>query len=333
MHVKRLTVFVLLACFIGVFPGASGSSAEERKKIELESALFGGILYHFCFAFSQVVNEHSTMVKLNPIATTGTLAGIQKVYEDPKGRITGGTPPGLYAARNARPPFTKPYPDMRGIGNFARVALAFITLNPDIKEVSDFEGLKVGLGPRPSTAGWPLREIIENGYGLKDKLKIFHMQWSGLKSALLDGTIDVITVGCSSRKGGKWVPVPVYQEIIASGKKVYFIGCSEEAIKKGGEAANVVLSAVTLKKDSVGPDQPQKDVTYFFCDLGLLVHKDLDFAIAYELTTILNDRWQEMGEHTGVAKGLYKELVSDLSLPNNLMHTGAMKYYTEKGLR
>lgn len=330
---KNLMVCLLILSFVWGLACAPGAMAAEKKKIEIEAGAFGGILYQMSFAFSEIVNRHSDILHLSPVESSGTGAGIMKTYADPQNRITSGTPITIIAARNGEKPFDKPYPDMRAIGNFARNIHLMLTFDPSIKSIADLEGKKVGLGPQPTVLGRSMRDIIEIGYGLKGKVKIFYMKWSQLKDSLMDGTIDAMVLGLSMAPGKKFVPVPVYQEIIASGKKPYLIGFTKEALEKAGKGANSNFPPQQVGKDSVAPGQPAEPLLSFTDDLGAWAHKDFDPAYAYELSRMLNEHWKEMRTITGIAKTTFKDILFDFVVPDDMVHPGTLKYLREKGLR
>ncbi|MFH1490262.1 MAG: TAXI family TRAP transporter solute-binding subunit [Pseudomonadota bacterium] len=333
MFRNKLMTCLLTFCFVWGFAGAPGASAAEKKKVEMQSSAFGGTLYQLAFAFSEIVKKHSDILEINPVESAGTGAGIMKVYGDPKGRVTAGTPITIIAAKNGDKPFDKPYPDMRAIGNFVRNAQVLITLRGDIKKVTDLAGRKVGLGPQPTVLGRSMRDVIEIGYGLKGKVKIFYMRWPQLKDSLVDGSIDAMVLGISMGPGGKWFPVPVYQEITASGKIPTYLGYTKEALEKAEKGANSSFPPVMVKKDGVAKGQPQEDIISFSDDLGVWVHKDFDPALAYEMARVLNEHWEEMRGITGMARATFKEIINDLAVSDDMIHPGALKYMKEKGLR
>ena len=312
--------------------GASGALAEKRK-IEIQSSMFGGLLYQLCFAYTEIVKKHSQIVQLNPVESAGTGAGIMKVYGDPKNRITAGTPVTCIAAKNGVKPFNKPYPDMRIMGNFVRNVQVLITLDPKIREMADLKGKKIALGPQPTVLGFSMKNLIQIGYGLKGKVKIFHMKWPQMKDSLLDGSVDVMVLGISMRPQGKWVTVPVYKEIVASGKKPYYISYHKDRLEKTGKATNSNYPPKVLPKDGVAAGVPRKDILSFTDDLGLWAHRDLDPAISYELTRVLHGHYKEMASITGAAKATFEDIIFDLIVPDDMVHPGTMQYLKEKGLR
>jgi hypothetical protein len=66
---------MIMLCFVVGFLGVSDALAEKRK-IEIQSSMFGGLLYQLCFAYTEIVKKHSTIVALNPVESAGTGAGI-----------------------------------------------------------------------------------------------------------------------------------------------------------------------------------------------------------------------------------------------------------------
>ena len=78
MKKKKLMACMMMLCFVVGLVGASGALA-EKKKIEMQSSIFGGLLYQLSFAFSEIVKKHSQIVLVNPVESAGTGAGIMKV--------------------------------------------------------------------------------------------------------------------------------------------------------------------------------------------------------------------------------------------------------------
>ena len=332
---KKIMVWVLLLTVVLCFAGIpDAKAAEGKRKIQVMSSIFGGLLYQYIFAFSKMVEKYSDNMELVLVESAGTGAGIMKVYSDPVNIMTGGTVVAVSYANLGQRPFDKPYPDMRIIGNYARNIQTLITLNPEIKTVNDLVGKRLGLGPQPTVLGKTVRSIIHHGYdGIDKKMKIFFMKWPQLKDGLLDGGLDAMVLGVSMRAGGAWVPVPVYQEIVMARKNVYFIPLSEEAVKKASAADKVLYPSRVIRADGIAKGQPQKDTATFSDDLGLYAHKDFDPELVYELTKILYEHCGEMREVTAVAKATSVEVAADIVFPDSMIHPGALKYYKEKGLR
>ena len=159
------------------------------------------------------------------------------------------------------------------------------------------------------------------------------MTWPRLKDALLDGSVDAICLGITMRPSGRWVPVPVYQEIATARKNIYFIPQSPESIKKVSERDGVPHSPSIVPKDIIGPGQPAQDVPAFSENLSLFAHKDLPAEYTYEMAKILYEHCEEMAETTAAAKGTYKEMIPKVAMPDDMIHPGALKFYREKKLR
>ena len=169
------------------------------------------------------------------------------------------------------------------------------------------------MGPQPTVLGRSMRDLIEIGYGLKGKVKkIFHMKWPQMKDSLLDGSVDAMVLGISMRPGGKWVTVPVYKEIVAAGKKPYYISYNKEIMDKTGKATNSYFPPQVLPKDGVASGVPRKDILSFTDDLGVWAHREFDPALAYELTRVLHGYYKEMANITGAAKATFEDIIFDL---------------------
>ena len=178
-----------------------------------------------------------------------------------------------------------------------------------------------------------MESMIRHGYGISKKMKIYYMKWPQLKDAILDGSIHAMVLGVTIRPSGPWAPVPVYKEIASARKNVFFLPIPEEAVKKAAAADKISYPAAILPKDAIAPGQPDKDIPCWSENLALFAHKDLDPAIAYQLAEILYTHCVEMAKTTAIAKGTWPGVVADISLSDDMIHPGALKFYKEKGLR
>ncbi len=334
MHLRKSGLLVFVGALVWMsFLSQSVLAAEGKKKLEIQSGIFGGVLYQVSYAFSVIGNKYAQDLEFSTVETTGSAAGIIKAYEQPEGRIVAATYVPILGAREGQPPFDKPYPDMRVIGNFTKNIQTFITLDDSIKSIEDLKGKRLGLGPKPTVIGKNMESMIRHGYGISKKMKIYYMKWPQLKDAILDGSIHAMVLGVTIRPSGPWAPVPVYKEIASARKNVSFLPIPEEAVKKAAAADKISYPAAILPKDAIAPGQPDKDIPCWSENLALFAHKDLDPAIAYQLAEILYTHCGEMAKTTAIAKGTWPGVVADISLSDDMIHPGALKFYKEKGLR
>ncbi len=108
---------------------------------------------------------------------------------------------------------------------------------------------------------------------------------------------------------------------------------AKEALQKAEKGANSSFPQVQVKKDGVGPAQPQEDILSFSDDLGVWAHKDFDPALTYEMARILHDYWEEMRGITGMARATFQDILFDLVVSDDMIHPGALKFLKEKGIR
>ena len=121
MHLRKSGLLVFVGALVWMsFLSQSVLAAEGKKKLEIQSGIFGGVLYQVSYAFSVIGNKYAQGIEFSTVETTGSAAGIIKAYEQPEERIVAATYVPILGAREGQPPFDKPYPDMRVIGNFTK---------------------------------------------------------------------------------------------------------------------------------------------------------------------------------------------------------------------
>jgi TRAP transporter TAXI family solute receptor len=328
-----ITAFLSLSFVWCLILAPNGALAQGKKIIEMESGAFGGYAYQMAYAFGALVNKYCERVAIYNVETPGTSGGVVKVFQDPKNRITNGSSICLYEMLHGMPPFKEAYPEIRIIICYGHMSNPFVTFNPNIRSPEDLVGKRLAIGPAPIALGHNTQNMLEYGHGLKGKVRFINMRWPQMKDALLDGTVDAMLLGVGKRPSPPWSPVAVYQEIQASGRKVYFFGPSKEAVQKTGERDKIPYTSGILPKDALGPGQPAQDTPTWEEANTVVCHKDFDPEITYQMAKISYEHCKDMEKLTAAAKGVWPALIPDIPFPNELIHEGALRFYKEKGLR
>ena len=322
---RKLAILLLALVF--------GPLAANAQQVEIQAGVFGGTLYQLSYAFSELMKGYAPDIKTTTVETPGSAAGIIKMSANPEARIAAATYVTVLEAVKGRPPFKTPYADIRILGNFTRNIQTLVTLDAEIQSLDDLSGKRLGLGPKPTVIGKNHWSIIEKGCKDPGSIKTFYMKWGGLKDALMDGSIDAMVMGVSTRKSGTWAAVPIFKEIVAARGNPHFIPIPESAIQKAAAADDIAYPPMMIPKDAIGPGLPSSDTMAWSEKLALFANNQFSEDAAYAIVKVLYEHGQEMVKQTPVARGVWPELVVDINLPDDMIHPGALKYYKEKGLR
>ncbi len=320
-------IIILLLALVIIVPTV------HAKEVEIQAGVFGGTLYQLSYAFSELMKSYAPNMKATTVETPGSAAGIIKMSAKPDTRIAAATYVTVLEAVKGRPPFKKAFTDLKVLGNFTKNIQTLITLDANIRELNDLTGKRLGLGPKPTVIGKNHWSIIEKGCKDPGSIKTFYMKWGGLKDALMDGSIDAMVMGVSTRKSGNWASVPIFKEIVASRGNPHFIPIPEHAIKAAATADDIDYPPMMLPKDAIGPGLPSADTMAWSEKLALFANSQFSEDAAYTIVKVLYEHGTEMVKQTPVARGVWPELVADIHVPEDMIHPGALKYYKEKGLR
>jgi TRAP transporter TAXI family solute receptor len=228
------------------------------------------------------------------------------------------------------PYFEKKYPDLKLI-YFSDTQLYFYsTLRKDIKTPKDMIGKRVAVGPgNHEDMG---RLILGTMWGVWDKIKITRMLYGEATRALADGTIDVIYDFISNAGPGKFTPSPAMQEMMLT-KDLYHLEITEEDLKKGRQQTGWPLARDVIPAGSLGRKQPDP-ISGLVLDSVYLAYTEMDENIVYEVAKTVVENWDKFGSYHALGKALTPETVSRFTIKSeNEVHTGALKYYKEKGMK
>src|SRR5699024_401482 len=244
---KKMSAAMLLAGSAAAL-ASSGAHAHERVSIDLLTTGFGTGSYVMGTALEEVSKKNHEWLRINATETPGFIFNLRTISEKPETRENTiiGTGAGVVGlATTGHQPFKKKYDDTPLlIANYYIGAYWLATINPDIKTVDDLEGKKIALG-RAAQINWAVQTaaVVEEGYGLADKVDIQYVGTEDAIAALLDGNVDAAIVG------GYYDPLnenitlsPQTTEFMASGRNITFLSMGEEQIEKTVESGVNMLS-------------------------------------------------------------------------------------------
>ncbi len=328
------TVIMILALSQFIFASTVSGQAHEPVKIRLLAGPFGSGGYLIHSAVADIAKKHHPWLKLDHAESPGFIFNLKKLHEDPqlkKSLIIGAGGVVSWMASIGMKPFDKKYPPVKFLGNYSLVSVWLATLDPNIKSPKDLIGKKIAIGRTPQI-NWAQEPkwVIHHGWGIGDKVKI---QYVGLKpaaAALLDGLVDAAVVGGYFDPIHKenFVVSPQTIELLASGRKIYYIPWGKEAVEKtiaaGMPIIPIMLPAKTVKY--------QKEPLPIFTDnCGWHVAPEFPEEIAYEFTKLVINNVSKFAEYASVGKIISKKALVFGWTPETI-HPGALRAYKEAGI-
>ncbi len=300
--------------------------------VEIQAGIFGGTLYQMSYALTEVLKAHAPEITASAVETNGTGMGITKASQAPDRRIVAGTLVPVMEARAGVPPYKKAFPGLKLIGNLSENIQTLITFDPNIKTIEDLKGKRIGLGPKPTVLGHNHASIVSAACSDPKALSFEYMNWGSMRDAMLDGSIDAMILGVSTRQTPPWVPVAVYGELIASRGTPHYINIPAEAVKKASQADKITYDSKDVPAGAIADNVPPKAISSWRDLLGLFAFDELDEQTAYTIAKVLYEHCGEMATYSAAAKGVWPELIVP-TVPDDMIHPGALRFYKEKGLR
>lgn len=188
-----------------------------------------------------------------------------------------------------------------------------------IKSVADLRGKRVSVGDAGSGVEFNVKQIFE-GYGMTFvDIKKNNLSFKESAEGIQNGTLDAcfITAG---------VPNAALQELAFTAGLVLIPVNGVEAdniMKKYGYYTKTTIPGGTYK----GTDT---DTEALAIKATLAVNKKLDENTVYEMTKAIFENLDELGSSHAKGKEIsIEKAVTGVSVP---FHSGAVKYYKEKGL-
>lgn len=315
--------------------GISSAIARDPVNVSLITAPFGTGSYVLGAALEDISKKQHPWLRIASSESPGFIFNIKKLDKEPalrKTMIVGSGAGVAGLAASGEKPFDKKYtPPLQLIANYNLGAYWLVTLNPNIKSVSDLAGKKVALG-RAAQINWAVQpvSILEHGYGLgKDKINVQYVGTKEAVDALLDGNVDAAVVGgYFDPLSKKMVLSPQTTELLASGRKITHLPWGDAAVNKakatGMKMANITVPANTI----AGVDQPLEVAAD---TISWMVSPELPNEIAYETTKLIINNLNLFGDVHALGKLMSKEGMI-YGWETGDIHPGALRAYREAGI-
>ena len=334
MKLKPLGIGAAATAFaFAAYAPAAAAAEHAPVTVNLITAPFGTGSYVMGSALEQISKKHPWLHIVSS-ESPGFVFNIKKLASEPelqKTTIMGSGPAVAALAERGEKPFDKKYPGVKLIANYNLGAVWLATLNPDIKSVNDLRGKKIALGRAPQI-NWAVepKGVIEYGYGIPaDKINIQYVGTKEAVAALLDGTVNAAVVGgYLDPEKNKIELSPQTLEFVASGRKIYNLGWTADAVKKTA-AKGIPIAPFTLPAKSFeGLDAP---LPVFVDNIAWVASANFPDDLAYEIAKMIINNLDKFSEYTALGKLMSRSALT-FGWPQSEIHPGALRAYKEAGI-
>lgn len=234
----------------------------------------------------------------------------------------------LYDAKNGVGLFQgqKPFEDFRALEYMADQAVCVATLaKSSVHSFKDLAGKKVNIGPAGS-GGVPIAKAIFQALGIADKVKVVNISFEAGAQGLKDGQLDVMMM-----PGGPYVS-PAISEISRSVAIRLVEPTPEEAAKI--ESAITYLHLGVIPPNKAPGENADRERKAFFWSMYWVALPRVPETVVYDMLKVTQDPQNK--EVLGKVLNYWLSAGPDFSglvkmgIP---LHPGAVKYWTEKGVK
>jgi TRAP transporter TAXI family solute receptor len=346
-----MVIFWLLTAFAitSTFPltaTAAEQPAHDMVRVPVLTLPMGAGVYEWWASFERIFEANHPWLRISAQETPGFIYNLKEMASNKaRWRTTlFGTEYGIeVAAEKAIEPFfeksidVKPFKYLFPLGGCGVSAWIWVTLDPKIKTMMDFQGKRIGLGLRGQIA-WGLRpaEALD-AMGIKAKLE--YLGPLPAIEALLDGRVDVAQVSTYSEIKTPDANIPArpqatLQQLLASRRKFYYVGYDDSWIERMRAQKGYTLASNTQIAAGTLPNQDKKLTAIEVYPDGWAAHETFPDDVAYEFTKFMIEhgkmltKYSKVGEYFFIPKGFLQRW----GYTEQNVHPGAIRAYKEAGL-
>jgi TRAP transporter TAXI family solute receptor len=336
--IKTLFGMTCALLMMSVMPFAS---AQERITIPMLVCPFGcGPITGDTVLMNQMIQAGSPVTVL-PQETPGYLYNIRAMAQDKnrwKTTVFAAEDTAVQMAAHGGEPAIKEYFPQKIVTDFKLlygeawwgIGKFYLTFDPDIKTIADMKGKRIGLGLRSQSDWGFYPDLLLKDAGIDESNSdIRHLTPGAMVQQLLDGNVDVVVAALGAEPHMKeWlVPGPMRQ-VEAAGKKMYYIGVTEEQVRKFNDKWGTTFLYQEVPADTM-PRQT-KPVGVAFNRGYKMAKAEFPDDVAYKLVMSVAKLGPQMRELHALWKIWSPELMMHgLSEENG--HPGAKRAYVELG--
>jgi TRAP transporter TAXI family solute receptor len=320
---KKVTETIVISLILFIFYLASQGvilpsriAHAEVKQLSMGTATVGGLFHNIGMPIAQCINKVLPDVNITAEVTQGSTENLRLIKQKEM-QLAVITPMIGYFARKGIKMFKKKPVDFRALARLTPNANVWAVLaKSKIKSIPELKGHKVGVGPASGGLGVVARsQLTANGINYKKDIKPYFLGAGAMAEALKDGTVKgtILTAELA--------------HMVAATHKIRVLSWDEKAI-------NVFLKQHSYYASYAYPANTFKGIDYpvLAPDNGvqMICEKDMDEELVYKLAKAFIENLDCIAKIYAPAKAITPEwAASELANP---FHSGAIKYFKEKGL-
>jgi TRAP-type uncharacterized transport system substrate-binding protein len=318
----------------------------ERVRVPVLTLPLGAGIYEWWASYERIFEANHPWLRVAAQETPGFIYNLKEMANNKKRWETcifGTDRATQVAAENAIKPFfdkpidVKPFKYLYPFNGCAKSTWLWVTLDPKIKSMMDFEGKRLGIGFRGQIA-WGLRPTAAlEALGVKAKLEYLGPLPS--VEALLDGRVDAAQVSTYVEVKAPGVDLPArplatLQQLLASRRQFFYVSYDNNWIERMKDQKGYTIANATEINAGVLPKQDKRLVGIQCSPDGWAVHEAFPEDIAYEFTKFMIKHGQKLEKYSKVGEYFFipKGFLHDFGFTEENVHPGAIRAYKEAGI-
>ena len=317
MMLALAMVFALCACGGSDAP-ASSSSAAAGTSLTFTTGGETGTYYGYGSVLAQYISNNTDLT-VTAVTGNGSQANVEDMNAGSYqlGFCQSDVMSYAYTGTNL-------FAEKGKVDTFSTVAALYmeqvqiVTMNPDIKTVADLRGKTVSIGALGSGVYYNAIDVL-GVYGMTEEdINPVYQGFGDSAESLKDGKIDAAFIVSGA-------PTTAITDLSTSGK-VYIVSIEDSYIEKLIELSPY-YSVATITADTYGMDA---DATTVAIAAVVLVRNDVGEQAVYDFVSTIFENKEAITEQHG--KGAELDLDFASSITDVPYHSGAAKYFAEKGI-
>jgi len=318
MGIKRglLVSIVLIVIAALVFVGCA---PKAKTKVVIYTGGTAGVYFPLGSKYAEMLNKYSKIIDASAVTSGASVTNVKAIEkgESQAGLIQNDV---SYYGRKGIFMFDTPVPQLQGVATWYPETIQFVVrAESDIYTLADLKGKNVAVGAPGSGTAICCEQILKAA-GVWDTIKRFDLAFAEAAAALKIGLVHVgfLVAG---------YPTPAIEEIAVT-TPVRILSIPDKILDKlYAEGYPFYVRQVITK----GTYKMTEDVAASAVLAMLCVHKDLPDDVVYDMTKILFEHLDELRTaHVRAADITLGTALDGMSL---ILHSGAIKYYGEKGIK
>ena len=325
---KRIVITSLLlaiallfsACAGGAAPAANGSQKTETKYLSIGTGSVTGVYYPLGGALSSIVTNKIDGYSCAAESTGGAVENATLLINGQLdlGFVAAST---LYDAQHGLNSFEgMDGSKIKAVFSFFPEVVQIISVDPEIKAITDLRGKRVAVGAAGSGTEVMARALLELNDMSYDDIEEDFLGFGDAATGLKDGTVDVAFTWAG-------IPTASVMELCAT-HDISLISFDDAELQRLMQVSSYCVPA-QITKDTY--PRLYADAQSFSIPAIICCNADLSEEFVYDFLTAVFDNLDLLAETHERGGDLSLETVLN-GISDADMHPGAVKFFTEKGV-